>query len=427
MFAKLSSLLLIVSLHFSVAQAAPYFPCLKSGTCEAAYLKPSEQSKNGLFYWFFESQDHNQNAPLILWLQGGPGCSSMLGLFTENGPFELNEDKNGQFQISSRSITWNEKAHMLFLDQPVGTGYAFTKDGRYMTSDKEAASQVLFALVEFYNKHPKLLQNPLFIAGESYGGHWVPSVAQAILNNNANKSKTAIHLRGIMVGDPLIDAYVQVKAYPDYALQTDLIPLNRYNMIKKMADACVDLIDAGNYTAATNAWNKVQYEIVDESMRQPYDIQFSSLNGDDPDMDMVQAFLNSTVVKAEIGIPGDVQYEMCSSDAYYAMLDAFTRSVSPAYAAIAKNPLVKTLVYCGNMDPAVPCPALQQVLNQTYPAYWQANATNVIFDDQVVAWSQKTDNMWYFNYFDAGHMVPENQPEAALNMTYAFIKWALAN
>jgi len=179
MFQRLALTLLIATFVAGVAHSG-YFPCLQTGTCQAGYLQPSPKLGNGLFYWFFKSQDKNSAAPLILWLQGGPGCSSMLGLFTENGPFELSESKSGDFEVNPRSITWNQNAHMLYLDQPVGTGYSFTK-GKYVTKDKEAADQVLYALLQFYEANPKLLQNPLFIAGESYGGHWVPSVAQAII------------------------------------------------------------------------------------------------------------------------------------------------------------------------------------------------------------------------------------------------------
>src|SRR5690242_12613226 len=101
-----------------VAHASNYFPCLQNGKCEANYLPPFHDRPNKLFYWYFSSEDGNARAPLILWLQGGPGCSSMLGLFTENGPLKLSQDKNGNYSVSRRPIHWNQKAHMLFLDQP---------------------------------------------------------------------------------------------------------------------------------------------------------------------------------------------------------------------------------------------------------------------------------------------------------------------
>lgn len=418
MFKKFLALSLLLGLQLNFAYSS-YFPCFRDGTCSAGYLTPSVHSSNELFYWFFNSQDGNKQAPLIVWLQGGPGCSSMLGLFMENGPMALSQNKNGTFAVNKREITWTQNAHVLFIDQPVGTGYAVNNDGSYVTSDKEGAQQALFALLGFFTKHPELQSNPLFISGESYGGHWVPSVAMAILDHNKKASKPLL-LQGISVGDPLIDAYIQVQGYPEYAKQTGLISNNEYPKIKKMADTCANLIQSGNFSDATQIWNDLQFEIVSETQRMPYDIRLSGI--DDADMDLLQAFLNRTDVKSEIGLPTTAQYNMCNMNAYAAMADAFTRSVAPVYAVLAMAG-VKTLVYCGNMDPAVPCPALEDVLSYIYGAYEFANATNVKLGNDVVAWSQKTPQMWYYNFFNAGHMVPEDQAQAAFNMMFEFINW----
>ena len=68
------------------------------------------------YYVFFPAQNGNVNAPVILWLQGGPGCSSMDGLFIENGPYHVDENLN----LIPNKDTWNQKYHMLFVDNPVG-------------------------------------------------------------------------------------------------------------------------------------------------------------------------------------------------------------------------------------------------------------------------------------------------------------------
>lgn len=423
MLRKVSFVCLLLLSQMSLAQNTNYFPCLKDKSCEAAYLQPSPNTSNKLFYWLFLSQDGNAQAPLILWLQGGPGCSSMLGLFTENGPLALSQDKDKNYLVSRRKIHWNQKAHMLFLDQPVGTGYSLANDGNYVTSDVEAAQQVLFAITQFYNKHPDLLKNPLFIAGESYGGHWVAAVGQAIIDFN-QQSRNQIPLRGISVGDGLMDAYIQVQGYASYALQTGLIPLGSLETYQQMAKVCTSNIDARNFTAATNAWNALQTAIVNPTVRQPYDIRFSSYG--DPDMDLVQAFLNLTMVKAEIGIPKNVEYQMCNMAANAALDDAFTKSVIPAYRAIAKSG-VKAFIYCGNMDPAVPCAALQAALYQTYPTLQFANSTNLEIDGKVLAWSQQIEEMQYTSFFNAGHMVPTDQARAAQILIDAFIRWALSS
>lgn len=72
-----------------------------------------------MFFWLFPSRQNPDKDPLIIWLTGGPGCSSELAIFFENGPMRLEYGKPVKNDIS-----WNNKANLLFLDNPVGTGYS---------------------------------------------------------------------------------------------------------------------------------------------------------------------------------------------------------------------------------------------------------------------------------------------------------------
>ncbi|RMZ16090.1 hypothetical protein D0862_01388 [Hortaea werneckii] len=74
------------------------------------------------FFWFFEARKDPLNAPLSIWMNGGPGSSSMLGLFVENGPCFVNPDSNSTY-LSDWS--WNNEVNMLYLDQPVQVGLSY--------------------------------------------------------------------------------------------------------------------------------------------------------------------------------------------------------------------------------------------------------------------------------------------------------------
>jgi vitellogenic carboxypeptidase-like protein len=138
---------------------------------EAGFITTDAERSKHMFYWFFPAQNGNESAPLVVWLQGGPGGSSLFGLFSEMGPYSLTED----LQPVKRNVTWNKDNAMLFIDNPVGAGFSFTDvpDG-FCTDSKGCVAENLYSLLsQFYTLHEHLQANPLYITGESYGGHYV--------------------------------------------------------------------------------------------------------------------------------------------------------------------------------------------------------------------------------------------------------------
>ena len=112
-------------------------------------------------------QFNTRNAPLILWLQGGPGGSSLFGLFIEHGPFYVTD----QLELKPRTTAWSLPYNVLYIDQPVGTGFSFTKnDAGYATNQEMVADDLYEAMKQFYTLFPDLLQSDLYITGESYAG-----------------------------------------------------------------------------------------------------------------------------------------------------------------------------------------------------------------------------------------------------------------
>ena len=178
-----------------------------------------------MFYMYFSSRSEPStaaNEPLVLWMTGGPGCSSELAVFYENGPFRIEDD----LTLSDNPFGWDVGHNVLFIDQPVGTGFSFTTDpSDDVTSEKQVADDVLDFLLEFLASKPELLQNDLFITGESYAGHYVPAVASRIVEHNGNSGRktAALNLKGIAIGNGLTDPGIQYGAYADYAASKNLI------------------------------------------------------------------------------------------------------------------------------------------------------------------------------------------------------------
>merc|ERR1719162_2712644 len=124
-------------------------------------------------FGFFEKRNANvedkSEIPIIVWLTGGPGCSSILALLLENGPCAVNEDGTGTILNNN---SWNEVAHMLWLDQPAGVGYSYGRSTD--KNEDEVGEDSYYFLQSFFQAHPEYAQNPLFVVGESYGGHYAP-------------------------------------------------------------------------------------------------------------------------------------------------------------------------------------------------------------------------------------------------------------
>ena len=142
--------------------------------------------------------------PLVLWLNGGPGSSSLLGMMQELGPLLMNATGG----LMENPYAWTKLANVVALESPAGVGFSYcTKNGaatnECANTDKTTAADARRALVDFFSKFPELVSAPFFITGESYGGVYVPTLAKEVLDH------TTINLHGVYVGDPCTDNAAQ--------------------------------------------------------------------------------------------------------------------------------------------------------------------------------------------------------------------------
>jgi serine carboxypeptidase-like clade 1 len=159
-----------------------------------------------LHYWMALAEVENpQEAPLVLFLNGGPGSSSVLGFMQEVGPFLVDADGG----LMQNPWSWTKVANLMVLEAPIGVGYSYCSkqfDGvPCVNTDKFTASASRAALVDFFeNKFPELAGNHFFITGESYAGIYIPTLAKQLLDNAPQ-----VNLVGIAVGDPCTDNTAQ--------------------------------------------------------------------------------------------------------------------------------------------------------------------------------------------------------------------------
>ena len=136
----------------------------------SGYLKTKADTRK-LHYVFIGSQDKDSD-PVVLWFNGGPGCSSLEGLFQEHGPCVIKDDSPEMIQ---NPFSWNQRAHVVYIESPAGVGYSIAEtDGDWYQNDYTQSQDLFEALLDFYEKFPTLKTNDLYISGESYAGIYVP-------------------------------------------------------------------------------------------------------------------------------------------------------------------------------------------------------------------------------------------------------------
>ncbi|MCJ1485953.1 hypothetical protein MMC06_006129 [Schaereria dolodes] len=149
-----------------------------------------------LFFWLFEAESQKQSENLIIWLNGGPGCSSLEGLTTENGPLAFYGES---YTPASNQYSWTKLANVLYIDQPVGAGFS---SGSSQAMDNTQVTQEFYAwLKAFYDVFPGLKSKNTYLMGESYAGVYIPYFSQAILQNRHSLN---INLKSITIGDGII-------------------------------------------------------------------------------------------------------------------------------------------------------------------------------------------------------------------------------
>jgi carboxypeptidase C (cathepsin A) len=161
-------------------------------------------SAKALHYMFIESQNDPTNDPIVIWFNGGPGCSSMLGFTQEHGPYKM--DSGTDFWVENE-WSWNKEANMLYIESPAGVGFSYCKGVKECNtySDDESAADNLTAVLAWFDKFPEFKANELFISGESYAGIYVPYLTYYIDQYNTEHAEAADvfkpNLQGFMVGN----------------------------------------------------------------------------------------------------------------------------------------------------------------------------------------------------------------------------------
>jgi cathepsin A (carboxypeptidase C) len=154
-----------------------------------------------MFYWLFNSRRSPSTDPLVMWLTGGPGCSSEMAVFYENGPFTINDDMS----LKSNAYSWNDVSNVIFVDNPVGTGFSESAGVDHLDKTEEEIAETMYRFIQgFLVANPEYVGRDFYVSGESYAGHYIPAIAYYLVNNATDMQ---IKFKGIAIGNGWVDPF----------------------------------------------------------------------------------------------------------------------------------------------------------------------------------------------------------------------------
>ncbi|XP_022758787.1 serine carboxypeptidase-like 20 isoform X1 [Durio zibethinus] len=201
----------------------------------SGYVNIDQSHGKNLFYYFVESERKPSEDPLVLWLNGGPGCSSFDGFVYEHGPFNFEAAKtNGSLpQLHLNLYSWSKVSNIIYLDSPVGVGLSYSKNrSDYVTGDVQTAIDTHAFLLKWFELYPEFLSNPFFIAGESYAGVYVPTLSYEVVKGIDAGTKPVLNFKGYLVGNGVTDGAFDGNALVPFAHGMGLISDDLYEEVK---------------------------------------------------------------------------------------------------------------------------------------------------------------------------------------------------
>jgi len=422
----------------------PGLATLPSFDMYSGYLDVTATKK--LHYWFVESQGNPSSDPVVVWLNGGPGCSSMEGFFAEHGPLHLNDDST----ISMNPTAWNMNANMIYLEAPIGVGFSKgSAEDMKTINDNTTSSDNRDALKSFFTKFPHFQPNGLYISGESYAGIYVPTLIAKIVDD----PMLSPMFKGAAIGNGLYSWQKNQQSIIFFAKYHGLIDMRNWDQL--VQNCCTDgdegKCDFFNYpsTACENLVNKVVsltwsggldvYNLYSEcaggiSQQKLVTNLYKKAGFDQVVKPMFDAppctngtalasYMNSKKVKESIHVDLNIKWELCADDLNYeTQVDDVTEYIQHA---LNQVPDSRIMLYAGDVDmacnflggemfaEAMNLPLLEDYSEWTFVA---ADGTR-----QVGGWYKKYDRLSWITIKGAGHMVPTDKPIQAYDMFQAFL------
>ncbi|XP_050208903.1 serine carboxypeptidase-like 40 [Mercurialis annua] len=396
------------------------------------YITTDESAGRALYYYFAEAQHYpKESLPLLLWLNGGPGCSSLgYGAMQELGPFRVRSDGKTLFK---NHYSWNYAANVLFLESPAGVGFSYsnTTSDYDKSGDQNTADDNYRFLVNWLERFPEYKDRDFYISGESYAGRYVPDLAHAILDNNKKAGNPIINLKGILIGNAVINDETDNLGMYDYFATHAIISQEDIANIKQHCDfspnattqtlECNSVLDkTDKQTSYLDIYN-IYAPLCTNPNTTPKPKKASLVNFDPCSDYYVYAYLNRADVQEAMHANVtklDHDWEPCSDIIRHWAYGSST--VLPLLQEFMDNGL-RVWIFSGDVDGRVPVTSTQysiEAMNLDIKTEWHP----WYLQGEVGGFTQVyKGDLTFATVRGAGHQVPSYKPFRALSLIKHFL------
>ncbi|XP_034394739.1 retinoid-inducible serine carboxypeptidase [Cyclopterus lumpus] len=391
--------------------------------------------RNGahMFWWLYYAD--SLDLPLVMWLQGGPGGSgSGFGNFGEIGPLDGD--------LKPRKTSWVQAASVLFVDNPVGTGFSYTDrpDG-YATDVATVASDMLVLLQHFFTGRAEFQSVPFYIFSESYGGKMAAAISLELTKAIA-QGTVKCNFAGVALGDSWISPLDSVMTWGPYLYTTSLLDDHGLEEVSSAAEAVKQAVEQQQFQKATELWS-VAETVVEQNtngvnfyniLTQEPDERRASVAGEDfvslqarrhvrPLHEQSLSELMNGPIRKKLGlIPRNVTWGGQAEDVFSNMAGDFMRPVVDVVDQLLTAG-VNVTVYNGQLDLIVDTMGQELWVKRLK---WEGLAgfnemrwtplDDPMFPGVTGAFCKTYKNFAFYWILRAGHMIPSDQGPMALQM-----------
>ncbi|XP_068620967.1 venom serine carboxypeptidase-like [Battus philenor] len=380
----------------------------------SGYFTVNKTYNSNIFFWYFPVENNPiKKTPWIIWLQGGPGASSMTGLFDEIGPFKVDATLN----LTRNPYTWLQNHSLVFFDNPVGTGFSYTEDRRGYTRDMATYSSHLYtAFHQFLQVFPELRSAPLYVAGESYAGKYVPGLGIEI-HKHMLLPGHRVNLQGFIIGNAYVDPAVITKTIRPF-YNFGLIEQEEKEALKPLEDALLKEVAAKNGTMAKVKWmNMVSVLLTMSHQTHAYNFVRNELA-----VGRHVLLMNKPHMQRALHVRA-TKFNFVNTTVNAHLASDFLSSAKEHFETLLEH--YRVLAYCGQLDLMMPC----VTTSENYRT-WKWNKSDKFIKAPRLPYLYLNKRAGYYKtgggftevvFVGAGHMVPLDVPAPAQDLVTRWI------